>query len=231
MNLQNLKDDTDFLCGSTSGTYSNANKVRNMNVAYHDVARLIWESDGVWSFDDSNNTNAPVAYRTVANASASYLVPTTALRIEGVEIKDGNSNWTKLTPVSYHDLTVSPEEFLSSTGLPTYYQLEGNEIRLYPPPGTGYVTMSSGMAVRLSRGVTELNATATTTTPGFATPFHRILSLAAAIDFTQDEQQRRFLITQKTRLEQGLSRFYSRRGAELKTKVNPSGRKAWRQYL
>lgn len=231
MNVSQLKADVDFLCGSTSATYSDTNKVRNMNIAYQDVARVIWESDGAWHYDDSNNTDSPVAYRTIANASASYLVPTTALRIEGVEVKNASGEWQKMLPVSLHDLTVSPEQYLTGTGMPVEYMLEGNEIRLFPAPGTGSTTMSSGMAVRLSRAVTELATTATTTIPGFATSFHRILSLAASIDFTQDENQRRFLVAQRARLEQGMVRFYSKRAAEFKTQIKPAGKKRWKNYL
>jgi hypothetical protein len=231
MNLQNLKADVNFLCGSTSATYPDADKVRNMNVAYQDVARLIWESDGAWSFDDNNNTDYPIAYRTIANASGTYLIPTNAQRIESVEIKDANGQWLRLKPLDYVDLPVAPSEYLTGTGTPIYYHLEGTQIELKPTPGTGYVTMTSGMAVRLNREVTELAVTATTTTPGFATAFHRILSLAASIDFIQDNQQRQFLAAQKARLEQGLVRFYSKRGDEMRSRVVPAIKKRWKMYV
>ena len=230
MNITNLDLDTDFLCGSTSATYSSTNKRRNQNIAYQDVARLIWESDGTWNYDDSNNTTAPVAYRTVANASATYLVPTTAIRIESVEIKDSSGAWQKLKPITYSELTVSPENYFTGAGLPIQYALEGNEIRLFPAPGTGSVTMSSGMAVRLSRAVTELAVTATTGEPGFPSAFHRLLSCAAALDFTQDESQRKYLQVMKARLEQGLIRFYSKRADEFPTRITPGAKKYRRQY-
>lgn len=231
MNLANLKSDVNFLCGATSGTYPDADKVRNMNIAYHDVARLIWESDGAWSYDDGNNTDYPLAYRTLANASGTYLIPTSALRIESVEIKDANGDWQKLKPLDYSDLTVSPSEYLTGSGTPLYYHLEGTQIELKPTPGTGYVTMASGMAVRLNRDVTELATTATTTVPGFPSAFHRILSLAASIDFLQDNTQRQFLAAQKARLEQGLIRFYSKRGEEFKSRILPATKKRWKQYI
>jgi len=231
MNIADLKLDTHFLAGSTSGTYPDASSVRNMNVAYQDVARTIWESDGVWSFDDNNNTDAPIAYRTVANASASYVIPTTAIRINGVEIKNGDGQWSKLKPLDVATLPVSPEEYFKSAGMPLWYQLEGSQIRLYPPPGTGEVTMSSGMAVRLARSVTEMASSATTTVPGFAVPFHRILSYAAAIDFTHDNVQRQFLVEQKDRLEKAMRRFYANRASEMKTKINPRTKRRWRNFI
>lgn len=231
MNVTNIKADIDFLCGSTSASYPDADKMRNVNIAYHDVAQLIWQSDGTWNFDDSNNTDSPIARRTIANASASYVIPTTAIRIEGVEVQNNNGDWQKMNPISYHEMSVSPEEFLTGTGMPIYYMLDGNEIRLFPAPGTGYVTMSSGMLVRLSRNVTELPTTATTTEPGFVKSFHRILSLAASIDFSQDSQQKQFLAVQKERLEANMTRFYSKRGAEYPSRIVPASRKRWRNYL
>ncbi len=228
MTLGDLKSDVNFLCGSTSATYLNSDKVRNMNVAYGDVARLIWESDGTWAFDDKNNTDTPIAYRTIANASASYLIPTTALRVKQVEVKNANGDWFVMKPITLDEIQVSPEEYLTGVGMPIYYQLEGNEIRLFPTPGTGYTTMSSGMAVRLSRAVTDLGVSATSTVPGFATPFHRILSYAAAIDFTQDPQQRQFLAIQKDRLEKGLTRFYGKRNEDRPARIQP--KKNRRQY-
>jgi len=231
MNVTNLKNDIDFLCGSTSATYADADKIRNMNVAYSDVARIIWESDGDWSFDDKNNTDEPIAYRTVANASGSYLVPTTALRINAVEIQNSSEEWQKLKPITYEDISVSPEQWLDQEGLPIYYRLDGNEIYLYPKPGTGDVTMASGMKVLLSRSVTELAVTASTATPGFADPFHRILSYAAAIDFEQDKGQREFLAMQRQRLQSGMTKFYNKRAEQFKTRIKPSSKRSWRQFI
>lgn len=228
MNISELKLDTHFLCNSTSGTYFSRDLVRNMNVEYNNVARLIWESDGTWAFDDANNTDTPIAYRTIADASANYLIPTTALRVKQVEIKNADGNWTVLEPLSLHELGISPEEYLTGTGIPLKYMIDGNEIRLFPAPGTGYTTMSSGLAVRLSRAVTELGVSATTTTPGFAVPFHRVLSYAAAIDFVQDPQQRQFLAVQKDRLSKGLTRFYGKRNEDKPSRLQPN--KNWRQY-
>lgn len=230
MNVTTLDQDVDFLCGSTSATYSPTNKRRNQNIAYQEVAVTIWESDDTWHYDDSNNTDAPVAYRTIANASASYLVPTTAIRIEGVEVKDANSIWHKLPLFSMEDLTISPEEYLKGTGMPVKAAIRGNEIRLFPAPGTGYTTMASGMAVRLSRAVTELPVTATTSLPGFVSAFHRILSLSAAIDFIRDPEERKSLIFQKDRLMKGLTRFYARRNDGVQSSVKPATKKRWRTY-
>lgn len=228
MTITELDNDVDFHCGSTSGTYTTTAKRRNQNIAYHGVARMIWEADG--SYDDSNNTDSPTSKKLLGNASGSYTIPTTALMIKGVEVKDSSGVYQKLRPITLQDLTVSPDNYMTGSGLPIEYMVEGNEIRLFPAPGTGSVTMASGMAIRLARTVTEIPVSATTSTPGFATPFHRILSYAAAIDFTQDEKQREYLIGQRDRLEKGLTRFYAKKLVEVPSRIKPAGKKRWQQY-
>lgn len=231
MDIQTIDADIDFLCNSTSASYPTTSKRRNENIEYHRVATLIWQSDGTWNFDDANNSTTPIAYRTIANASANYLIPTTALRVEDVEIKDSGGAWTRLKAISLDDMGgLSPEAYMLGGGLPTQYMLEGNEIRLFPTPATGFITTTSGMAVRLSRAVTEIAVTATTTIPGFAVPFHRILSFAAAIDFIQDQEQKKFLLIQRDRLEKSMINFYSKRADDYKTRITPGGRRRQRQY-
>lgn len=227
MNVTNLKLDTHSLAGTTSGSYPDADLVRNMNVHYKDVARTIWESDGTWSGTGGEDSTY---YRTLANASASYLIPTAALRVKQVEVQDGAGQWQKLLPINYDELSISPEEFLDSVGTPLRYHLEGTQIRLFPAPGTGYATMTSGMAVRLDPDVTDLAVTATTTEPAFPAAFHRILSLGAAIDVVENNEDRNFLLNQKERLMTGLVRFYSKRWNEGRSQIRPKSKRFWRQY-
>lgn len=230
MTIEDIRKDIDFLCGSTSATYYTSHKHRNITNAYRDVCTLIWQSDGGWHYDDSNNTDSPVAYKTLANASASYVVPTTALRIKQVEVKDSGSVWQKLKPITLDEIPNSPEQFITGGGMPIYYMLEGNEIRLFPAPATNSVTMASGMVVRLSRDVTPLGASAVSTTPGFPAPFHKILSYSAALDFVQDNVQRQFFLAQKDRLEKGLIKFFSKRADELPAVIKPDLMRRWRTF-
>lgn len=230
MNITNIKSDIDFLVGSTSATYTDVNKIRNINISYQDVARLIWESDGAWQYDDSNATTLAEAKTTMVHNQKDYSLPSTTQRIEAVIVKDSNGNWVKLKQFDIHDVNVALPEFQETPGLPQYYDVVGRSLLLYPTPSSAYATLASGLGLYLNRDVTEFAVTATSTVPGFATPFHRILSYAAAIDFEQDATQRQFLAAQKARLEQGLVRFYSKRNVEAKTAIKPAGKKRWRQY-
>lgn len=232
MNLASLKADVNFLCGSTSASYADSDKVRNMNVAYHDVARLIWDSADGWQYDDSNATTLPIATSTLIHNQQDYSLPSTAQRIQRIEVKDSAGNFHKLTPIDSTDITTALSEYIGgSAGMPLQYDILGRTVMLYPIPHSGYATLTNGLKIVFDRDVTEFVTTATTTEPGFATPFHRILSLAAAIDFSQDETQRQFLASQKQRLEQGLVRFYGKRNVERRGAIKPAGKKNWRRYL
>lgn len=231
MNIQEIKEDVYFQTGATSASYPNADLIRNVNIAYQDVARLIWSSAGGWQFDDSNASTLPIARTTMVHNQKDYSLPSTTQRVEQVVAKDSAGNWIKLKPFDIHDLNLAPEEYMESTGMPIYYDLMGRSIMLYPSPSSAYCTMASGLGVYISRDVTEFAVTATSSEPGFATPFHRILSYATAIDFVQDQNERNILIQQKTRLEQGLVQFYAKREVEAVTRIRPRAAKFWRQYL
>lgn len=231
MNITNIKSDVHFLCGSTSATYSDTDMIRNINIAYQETARLIWSSAGGWQFDDSNATTLPIARTTMVHEQQDYSLPSTSQKIEAVVIKDSGGNWQRLRPFDIHDTTIAPEEYLETAGLPLYYDLVGRSVMLYPKPSSAYCTLASGLGVYISRDVTEFAVTASSATPGFATPFHRILSYAAAIDFEHDGVEKDRLIAQKDRLERAMVDFYAKRDVENDTKIKPRQRKVWRQYI
>jgi hypothetical protein len=92
VNVSELDADIDFLCGSTSATYSTTSKRRNMNIAYRDVARLIWEVDTGWVYDDSNANTRPHAYTSLVNNQQDYSLPSNAQVVERVDVLDGAGN-------------------------------------------------------------------------------------------------------------------------------------------
>ena len=115
-NRQSIVHDTLFHCGlltvsASFVSYSLHDITRNCNNAYIETIPLIWKSAHGWRYDDSNNTDAPVAYKSLGHLSASYTIPTTALRIEGVEVKDSAGDWHKLIQINSLDLDISKEEF------------------------------------------------------------------------------------------------------------------------
>ena len=230
-NKDSLYDDVDFLCGSTSATYPILDKRRNIYNAYNNVSRLIWEAAYAWQYDDSRATTLPIAQTTMVHNQQDYSLPTNSQRVERVEIKDNGGTWQKLKAMDTRDVrNKALTEFTNTYGTPLYYDLIGRSIMLYPIPTSGTTTLASGMQVIVSRDASAF-ASASTAEPGFARPFHRLLSLAAAIDFTEDASRNKRFILMKERLEQGLTRFYSKRSEETKTSIQPRTKRGWRRWL
>lgn len=192
---------------------------------------MIWEATTGWQYDDSNATNLSIAQSTLVHRQQDYSLPTTAQRVDRVDIKDNGGTWHKVEPIDSRDvLYQGMASFESSPGLPMYYDLIGRSIMLYPAPSSASCTLASGIAIYVEREVTNFATSASSSTPGFPVAFHRLLSYAAALDFSQDEVQRKFLQQQKYRLEQGLIKFYSKRDVEYPTRIVPASQKRWRQY-
>ena len=100
---------------------------------------------------------------------------------------------------------------------------------LYPTPvsGAAGATLTSGMKIYFDRQPALFSAVSASYAkePGFARPFHRILSYSAAIDFTKDNVLMQRWALQRKQLMDGLIRFYSHRQVERVNKMRPATRK------
>ena len=230
MQYSDIRSDVYDLTNSTSASYLTATVLRNINQAYHEVTYQIWDSQDAWQFDDRTKSDLPYFRTTLVHDQQAYSIPDTIQKISRIEILDSASNWTKLTQMDNHDITVGLPEYMEIADIPLKYTLRGNFISLYPPPASGSVTTSSGMAFYGSRDVTEFDGNTATAVPGFAKQFHRILSYAAAIDFQEDPDRKQELVRRKDVLEKGLKRFYSKRMIERPNAIRPRSRKFQNQY-
>lgn len=230
MNVSDIKLDIDFLCGTTTATYPTADKIRNINQAYHDVARQIWAVADDWEYDDSNKTDLPIATANLTHAQQDYEMPSTAQRIERIEVLDSNSNFQLIKPIDKSDVNMALSEYKETDGMPLVYDLIGRSIFLYPTPSSASVTTAAGLKVYFARDITEFASTASTASPGFATAFHRILSLSACICFEKEPQQRALFVNMKGKLENGLASFYGHRHREYRTRIKPRSLRS-RTYL
>jgi hypothetical protein len=234
---QGLVEDTLYNCGlpTVTGSYTSyalADITRNINQHYLNTVRRIWDTVAGWQYDDSNQTTLPIAYTTMVHNQQDYELPSTAQRVQRVEIKDSAGNWELLKQIDIHDIrSMAMPEYLETAGMPQKYDLVGRSIMLYPTVSSAYATLASGLAVYVDREPTLFTSASTTASPGFASPFHRILSLGAAIDYTKDKGAQDRLVAMKIRLERGLVAFYSKRNVERKAQLRPKGKKLWRQYL
>lgn len=209
------------------------NKTRNINNAYRNITRLIWECADSWQYDDSNQTDLPIAVTDLVHEQQDYSLPSDAQRVHKIEVMNDNGDYQLLKQKDLHDITQSTTEYLETPGMPLYYDIFGSTIMFYPKPtsAAGGVTLASGMKVYFDRDVSAFTTGSGTREPGFANPFHRLLSISASLDFEKDAGQRNMLLARRAEMEEGLRRFYSKRNIQGKTAIKPYTQKRWKQYL
>lgn len=181
----------------------------------------IWDAVRDWDFDDSNQTDLPIATTTLVNNQQDYSLPTDAMRIRRVEILDSNGDYYVIDPIDEDDIEDALSEFKETAGKPVYYRLVGRSIFLYPKPDTTQVTALAGMKLYFDRDIVEINDTATDTEPGFASPFHRILSYGAAFDYEQDPTKRAQFMAFINEMHTELKNFYSGRDRNYPLRIEP----------
>lgn len=146
------------------------------------VWHTIFESYGGWQYDDGNQTDLPAAADTLTADKTSYALPSDALTIRGIEIKDSNGVWTQLSPLTEEQIREREPlgEFYKTSGIPEYYQVVGDTVRIFPAANW---TQASSFKVFFDRGSVEFASTDTTETPGFVSEYHDILPIGASIDW------------------------------------------------
>ena len=219
-----LVEDIDFLVGTDSTSYPIEQKTRNINRKYDEVVSLILQSDGKWKWDDTNNAAQPSTSITMTENTSAVAIPdTTYLTISRVEVKDINGNYLLLTPINESEIPQAKTEFLKTAGTPIYYEKVGAFLNLYPKPTAGSVTLASGLKVYYQRDASYFATTDTTKVPGFAAPFHRILSLGGALDYAIANGMNgkiNILSPLIQKMEQDLQTFYSSRERDSKVRLS-----------
>ena len=221
---QGILEDIDFLLGTDSSDYPTAQKTRNINRWYDVSVSIILQADGKWEWDDLNATDLPIATTSLAAERADYSIDTTFLEVTRVECKDENGNWIKLKQFNQTELpNTALGEFLETSGTPELYDLRANSIILYAKPS---YASSGGLKVYFKRNVSYFTASDTTKEPGFASPFHRLLSYGAAYDYcVANAISTKLPILEKEieKLKLGLLTFYSSKDKDIKLRMNLRG--------
>jgi len=209
----------------SSDTASMKRFTKDINVYYRRVNSWIWDATGTWEYDDSNFTDLPISTTTIVDEQQDYEIPSTAQKIDRIEVLDISGNYSLLKPFDKSQIkTSSMSEFMETAGMPVYYDMVGNSIFLYPKPSTTYVTASKGLKIYYSRDIDAFIYTDTTTSPGFVVNFHRLLSLGASYDYCISYEigvKANFLKGQINEIVEELKKFYSLRHRDLKVRIKP----------
>lgn len=184
-NLTGIIEDITFLLGLDTNAFSLKDRTRCVNERYRMVWQMIFESYGGWQFMDDNvsdaSTGIPYADSNITSGTGLYTLPSAALTVKGVEIKNTGGNWERLTPITFEEFqAMGADSTFTTNSSPTYYMLQGDVIRILPVPN---YTQSSSLRVFFDQDISTFAYTDTTKVPGFASHLHRILSIGAALDY------------------------------------------------
>lgn len=216
-----LIEDIDFLVGTNATTYPLADKLRNVNAYNYEVVTEILKAQSNWEFDDTNATDFPIATRNLVASQKDYGLPGGFLKLIRVEVKDSAGNFQKLSQFDETQVAQALSEFHANDGMPVGYREIGDSIELYPSPSASDTTLTAGLKCYYQRSLDEFTNADSSASPGFAAPFHRILSVGAAYEYAVVNQMAiaRDLKLKLEELKANLRQFYSSRNREVRSKL------------
>lgn len=214
-NQNGLIQDIDFLLfgdGSTLNTqYSLKDRTNNINIALDEVVAELFKADPNYKWDDSNNSDFPIATIDLTADRDHITLPDASLVIHRLRIKDNNGNWKTLTPRLRSELTDSE---LEAEGVPDEYYKVGNAVFPVPIPDYG---QTGGVELEFQRGANHFQSTDTTDEPGFNSQFHSFLSVSAALRYAVAngmDQKAAQLRAEKERIRASIREHYERRSPD-----------------
>lgn len=179
---QGLIEDITFWTGLDINAYPLADRTRNINERYRQVLAVVFGAYGGWKWQDDNSNANPYGEANLVSGTAVYALPTETLRVRMVEILNSGGTYEILTPITEKEFKqLGGDAGFTSNGVPRYYLLYEDQIKLLPAPNYSY---TNGLRVFIDRDISSFVATDTTKTPGFASPFHRVLSIGASLDYS-----------------------------------------------
>lgn len=195
--------------------YTLAERTRNSNFALDKIVGLILKADQRWEWDDTNNSDLPIGRTNIVSGQRDYgITGATYLKITKVMCKDAGGTLHELNPIDKNSPEGKAMNEQTSSGTPSHYDLMGNSLFLEPVPN---YTITKGLRIIFQRNVHYFETGDTTQEPGFAQPFHRLVSLYASEDYLLANEmfgKLRGVQIKIKELEFGLLEFYASRNPE-----------------
>lgn len=98
-----------WLFGSDYGAISGNSSMlltftRLLNYGLDVTVGEILKTDGKWQYDDSNNTDLPIATTTLTAGLQNYTLDLSHLKIHGVDVLDSEGNYQPLKQIDYREI-------------------------------------------------------------------------------------------------------------------------------
>lgn len=225
MNIADIFAEARDLADATITSCTNATLLRRVNLAAEDLTAQIIGADGFWQFDDTNFTDLPIGVTTMVDGQHDYAFTAAHLNVLRMEIllADGIT-WQKIYPIDISQIHGAVEQYKNVSGIPIKYDKQGGSVFLYPAPKAGSVTLIGGLKIyfqRTSYQFTSGDLATGTIQPGFASPFHLLLSYKAILPYAQKYKKDRvpMIMSYIQANEVKMLTFYSKRVKDEKQKI------------
>lgn len=223
MTISDINQEARDLVDADTTSYTAATLLRRINQAYEEVIGWLINSDGLWQWDDSNYTDFPIGTYTLVNGQAKYSFNDKFLQLEEVQIMDNAGIYRIIQPIDQKESSdIYPlEETYKTSGRPLAYdKISDDTIKLFPAPDNGVsVTLAAGLKIKFKRTAslyTSAEVSTGTKEPGFASPWHIILSYMAALPFALNYKKDRvpLLEAKIQQMKKELMDHYGRRSKD-----------------
>lgn len=223
MQIQDIVNSVYFRTKTNSSSFLAADMLLYINNAYDRVVSLIMSADSKWQWDDTNQTDLPIATAALISGQQDYALATSHLTIDRVEVLDSSgTTFRRLFQIDQQQLkqgsSLALDEYQSSNGLPNEYDVVGNSIFLYPTPNYALADALKVYFTRAGTLYTTAEVTTGTKVPGFISLFHDLVPLWVSYNYAIANNQgtaNGFFI-EIQRLEKELEDFYGQRDRDIR---------------
>lgn len=217
---QGICQDIDFFCKSTLATYPKADKVRNVNLGLDAVADLIQKVSDTWHWEDTNQTDLPIATTNLVANQRDYSINTAFLTILGVYIKK-SSTATAYTEITLGTKTNVFQADTAITGVPSTFFPYGNSLFLDPMPNASITT---GLKIAFERNIIYFATDATTATVPYNPQFTRLATMYACRDYSManGKVNLEVVLNEIAKLEGRITSAYARRNKVQQRGLRPN---------
>ena len=226
MNIGDISTKITNLTNQDTTSYTNAQRLVDINIWYRNVQQRILKSQDDWDFDDLNNlVNFPIYKANLTANQQDYTLPSGLLQIKRLEVSFDGTNYYKADDfdIGTRNRSVATNNLNDFTTSSPYYDLQGGSLFLYPIP-TANVT--NGLKIWGTRAVTDFTAndlTAGTASPGFDSLFHDIIAYGAAFEFTLSKdlakaKSLKIILDEKLAM---LENYYGKKAKDMVLSFNP----------
>lgn len=198
---------------------------RYLNNAMNRWTALVIQYDTRWQFHDANFTTQPEAYTTMTAGQQDYGLSDLHLQLRHVYVKNSNGEKVPLIPLDERDLAkrgIAYTEFLTTNGMPKYYDVKGRSILLFPAPSAEETTLTDGLFVTYTSAPSYFADDDTTKEAGIPLIFSNYPAIFASRAYCLDNKMRskaRDFTVELAEMEDDIREFYSMRNRDDRPRV------------